>query len=67
MHANVGDTIVVDSVRVGTPPRNGTILEVRGDDEDQEHYLVRWSNGQESIYFPGSTTHTIQPSHRVRN
>jgi hypothetical protein len=56
MHANAGDEIVVDSVQVGGPPRKGEILEVQGE-QGHEHYLVRWDDGHESIFYPGSTTH----------
>ena len=61
MHGQVGDEIVVDSMEVGVPPRRGAILEVRGE-VGEEHYFVRWSDGHESIFFPGSTAHTIHPS-----
>ena len=59
MHARVGDELVVDSAGVGVAPRRGTILEVRSE-TGEEHYLVRWSDGHESLFFPGSTAHTIQ-------
>lgn len=59
MHARVGDELVVDSAGVGVPPRRGTVLEVRGE-TGEEHYLVRWSDGHESLFFPGSTAHTIR-------
>ena len=58
MHANVGDQLVVDSAEVGGPTRTGTILEVLGE-VGSEHYRVRWSDGHESVFFPGSTTHTV--------
>jgi hypothetical protein len=61
MHSQVGDEILVDSMEVGVSPRSGTILEVRGE-VGEEHYFVRWSDGHESIFFPGSTAHTIHPS-----
>lgn len=61
MHAQVGDELVVDSAEVGIPPRRGSILEVRGE-TGEEHYLVRWSDGHESVFFPGSTAHAIHPA-----
>jgi hypothetical protein len=61
VHAQVDDEIVVDRMEVGVPSRKGTILEVRGE-VGEEHFLVRWSDGHESIFFPGSTAHTIHPS-----
>ncbi|HEX6311780.1 MAG TPA: DUF1918 domain-containing protein [Acidimicrobiia bacterium] len=60
MHANVGDEIVVDAIEVGGPPRKGEILEVRSED-GHEHYLVRWDDGHESIFYPGSTSHAVHP------
>lgn len=59
MHANVGAEIVVDAVHVGVPQRKGEILEVRGEGRD-EHYVVRWDDGHESIFFPGSTSHVVR-------
>jgi hypothetical protein len=61
MHAQVGDELVVDSTEVGAPPRSGKILEVRGE-PSEEHYVVRWSDGHESIFFPSSTAHAIHPA-----
>lgn len=65
MHAVAGDKIVVDSREVGQAPRHGTILEVRGE-PNQEHYSVRWDDGHESIFFPSSTAHTIHPADERR-
>jgi hypothetical protein len=56
MHAKVGEEIMVDAVHVGVPRRTGEILEVRGEGRD-EHYVVRWEDGHESIFYPGSTSH----------
>ena len=58
MHAQVGDELVVDATEVGIPPRRGKILEVRGE-TGEEHYLVCWSDGHESVFFPSSTAHAI--------
>jgi len=58
MHADVGDEIVVDRSRVGAPPRKGEVLEVRGGPGD-EHYLVRWDDGHETVFFPGTDAHTV--------
>lgn len=58
MHAKRGDEIVVDGVNLGDPKREGEILEVttRG---GVVHYRVRWDDGHESTFFPGSTTHVV--------
>jgi Domain of unknown function (DUF1918) len=64
MHGQVGDEIVLDSVDIGQPTRHGSILEVRAD-ANQEHYRVRWENGHESLFYPGSTArivHQTDPS-----
>ncbi len=54
MEAHVGDRIIVRGHRVGEPPRDAEILEVRGADGGPP-YLVRWAeNGHESLFFPGS-------------
>ena len=63
MHAKVGDGLEIDSMEVGTPPRKGTIREVRGEPR-HEHYQVRWQDGHESVFFPASTAHVIPPSER---
>jgi Domain of unknown function (DUF1918) len=53
MQAKVGDTMVVTSHHVGVPERTGEIVEVRGADGSPP-YVVRWSDGQEGLVFPGS-------------
>ncbi len=58
MHANVGDEIVVDAVHTGEPTRKGEVLEVTHQG-GVEHYVVRWDDGKETVFFPGSTTHTV--------
>jgi hypothetical protein len=53
MSANVGDRIVVESEHVGTPPREGEILEVvKGG--VTVRYRVRWDDGHESLYAPAA-------------
>jgi hypothetical protein len=61
MDAKVGDRIVVDGRSVDDPRREGEILEVKGEG-DLHHYVVRWADGHESTFFPGSTTHVLHPS-----
>ncbi len=58
MQGTIGDEIVVDQSRVGAPPRKGEILEVRGDG-DAVHYVVRWDDGHETVFFPGSDAHVV--------
>jgi hypothetical protein len=58
IQARVGDAIEVDNMELGHPKRRGEVLEVLGTG-DTEHYRVRWDDGHETIFFPGSTAHTV--------
>jgi Domain of unknown function (DUF1918) len=51
-----GDVIVVSGHHVGEPERTGEILEVLGD-PSHERFRVRWDDGRESIFYPGSDAH----------
>lgn len=63
MEAQVGDRIVIHSLHVGEPPRDGEIIEVRGPDGGPP-YLVRWSDGHESLVYPGpGTAHVGSHTH----
>jgi hypothetical protein len=56
MHATAGDRIIVRSVHVDEPDRDGEVLEVRGKD-GAPPYLVRWSDtGHDGLLFPGPET-----------
>lgn len=59
LRAEVGDEIVVEGAQLGHPRRTGRILEVleRG---GVVHYRVQWSDGHETIYFPGSDAYVVQ-------
>jgi hypothetical protein len=48
MDAKSGDRIIVESETVGTPPREGKILEVI-EGEVGVRYRVRWADGHESL------------------
>ena len=61
MDARVGDVIVVDMMHTGDAPRKGEVLEVMGQGESV-HYRVRWQDGHESIFYPGSTAHVVHPA-----
>lgn len=53
MYAAVGDRLVVRSLHVDGPVRDGEILEVKHEDGSPP-YLVRWSDsGHEALVFPG--------------
>jgi Domain of unknown function (DUF1918) len=55
MKAQVGDELVVKGRHVGDPDRTGVIIEVIGQ-AGGPPYLVRWSDGHESSFFPTSGT-----------
>jgi Ala-tRNA(Pro) deacylase len=54
-----GDVVEVAGHRVGETTRRGEILEIMGSPE-RPHYRVRWHDGHESVFFPGSDS-TIRP------
>jgi hypothetical protein len=56
-----GDIVEVNGHRVGDVKRMAEVLEVLGE-PDHRHYRVRWEDGHESIYFPGSDA-IIRPRH----
>src|SRR5437868_13413879 len=58
--AKKGDVIVVNPARVGGPPRQGEILEVV-EGELRVQYGVRWDDGHESLFAPGSVAARIEP------
>jgi len=55
MKAQAGDELIVRGLHVGDPDRRGVITEVHGRDGGPP-YLVRWSDGHESSFFPSSDT-----------
>jgi hypothetical protein len=61
MQAKVGDRIVIESHTVGSPRKEGEILEVRGDD-GAPPYVVRWDDGHEGVSFPGPDAHVTHPA-----
>jgi hypothetical protein len=68
MKAQVGDELVVKGRHVGDPDRMGVIIEVRGEAGDPP-YLVRWSDGHESSFYPSGGTmaeHIPVPARRPR-
>jgi len=59
LDAKVGDEIVVDARRTGGPLREGEILGIR-DRGGIVHYVVRWDDGRETVFFPGSDAHVVR-------
>lgn len=49
--ARKGDVIVVDSEKVGSPPREGKVLEIVAGDV-RVSYRVRWLDGHDSLISP---------------
>ncbi len=61
MKVQIGDEILVDSERAGTPPREGEVLEVLEADFGTR-YRVRWDDGHESVIHPlAGTVHVREP------
>lgn len=46
-----GDRISIESRRAGAHAREGVITEMLGE-HGHEHYLVRWDDGDQSVYYP---------------
>lgn len=65
MQAQVGDRIVVKGHHVGEPDRDALVLGVRGADGGLP-YLVKWSDGREGVYFPGSDAYVLHDSGDAR-
>ena len=55
----VGDEVLIDAPHVGDVLRRGEILDVI-DRGGVRHYRVRWDDGRESIFFPGSDAHVVR-------
>jgi len=59
MKANLGDQIIVGTTTLDRPGRRGQVIEVLRLSA-AEHYLVRWQDGHESIYFPGPDARVLE-------
>jgi hypothetical protein len=59
MDAHVGDQLVIRSRQVGRVEQVGEIVEVISG--GGEHYRVRWSDGRETILYPGPDA-TVRPA-----
>jgi Domain of unknown function (DUF1918) len=60
-----GDIIVISAHHIGEPERMGEILESLGT-PGHIHYRVRWDDGGESLFYPGSDA-SIRPSRHHGN
>jgi hypothetical protein len=59
MDAHVGDSIVLESERVGQPAHSGVVEEVL--QGQHPRYRVRWEDGHESIVAPAAGAARIEP------
>ncbi|NJD27439.1 MAG: DUF1918 domain-containing protein [Chloroflexi bacterium] len=62
--ARPGDRIVVESERVGQPPREGEILEVV-ESAVGPSYEIRWEDGHQSSFRPAAGSARIIPARKV--
>ena len=59
---NVGDHVVVESEKVGTPPRRGEVTAVSG-----RMLSVRWDTGEQSSFIPSAGSLRVeQPADQNR-
>jgi hypothetical protein len=65
MPAKAGDLIVLDSPQVGSPPREGEVLEIiQG--EVSVSYRVQWSDGHQTLIAPkGGAARIVRASERA--
>ena len=61
--AEAGDLIVISGHRIGESERLGEIIEVLGE-LPHESYRVRWEDGRESVFRPGSDATIQHSTHR---
>lgn len=66
MRANPGDGLIVHGRHTGDEDRHGEIVEVEGADGSPP-YLVRWSDGHESTFFPSSDSVIEHRPPRTKN
>ncbi len=52
---NVGDRIVVESEKVGAPPRRGEVTAVSG-----RMLTVRWEGGEQSTFVPSAGSLAVE-------
>jgi hypothetical protein len=58
MKAHAGDRIVVESERVGQPPRTGVVEEVVA--EDPPRLRVKWDDGHTTVFTPAAGSARIE-------
>ena len=65
MVAKIGDRILVESESVGTPTREGKVLEVIAG-EVGVRYRVRWEDGHETVFTPSGGSARVIPKKRKK-
>lgn len=65
MAAQVGDEVSVESHRLRGSRRSGSIVEVLGQ-PGHEYYRVRWQDGRETVFHPGSDAVVVSKRRRPR-
>jgi hypothetical protein len=60
MEVSQGDRLVIESERVGQPPRTGTVEEVLS--HDPLRVRVRWDNNGESTLTPDAGAASVEHS-----
>jgi Domain of unknown function (DUF1918) len=63
METEVGDRVLVESETVGTPPREGEIVEILHGDIGVR-YRVRWQDGRETLFTPSGGSARVIPHER---
>jgi Domain of unknown function (DUF1918) len=63
--AKPGDLIVIESEKVGSPPREGEVLEIFHG-QVSVSYRVQWQDGHQSVIAPGAGNTSIVPAQRKR-
>ena len=66
MEASVGDRIVVESEHVGTPNREGEILEVI-ETASGVSFRVQWSDGSQTVFRPSAGSARVVPKEERRS
>lgn len=56
VRAHDGDRLVIEGTKVGSPRREGAVVETHGPDGTPP-FLIRWSDGAEGLVYPGPDAH----------
>jgi len=65
MKAHIGDSIVLESERVGQSAHTGVIQDVL--QQQPPRYRVRWEDGHESIVAPAAGVALIEPKKQTKH